>query len=77
MDQIIVDETFTRQLGATPSFVVDATGKRLGCFIPEADPALYKSVAPSVSDDELTRREDASGGRQLPEILNDLRKRTQ
>lgn len=77
MDQIIVDESFTRQLGAAPSLVFDATGKRLGCFIPEADPALYKNVGPSVPENELSRRERAGGGRQLPEILDDLRKRAQ
>jgi hypothetical protein len=77
MDQIIVDESFARQLGAAPSIVLDATGKRLGCFIPEADPTIYKTIRQSVSDDELTRRENAGGGRQLPEILDDLRKRAQ
>jgi hypothetical protein len=75
MDQIIVDESFSRQLGETPSIVIDTAGKRLGCFVPDADPALYKTVGPSVTDDELSRRERAGGGRQLPEILDDLRKK--
>ncbi len=77
MDQIIVDESFTRQLGPVlgPCVVLDSAGKRLGCFTPEADPSLYQGMGPSVSDDELERRERTGGGRTLTEILRDLRQR--
>ncbi|MCI0363493.1 MAG: hypothetical protein L0219_06390 [Phycisphaerales bacterium] len=77
MDQIVVDETFTRQLpGANaPCIVLDAAGKRLGYFTPEVDRAWYQGLEPSVSDDELKRREQAGGGRSLAEILADLQQR--
>ena len=78
MDQIVVDDSFTRQLlGANvPCIVLDSAGKRLGYFTPEVDPALYHGIEPSVSNEELNRRERAGGGRALSEILNDLDKRT-
>jgi hypothetical protein len=78
MDQIIVDESFTRQLGPAvgPCIVLDSAGKRLGCFTPEVDPSLYHGMGPSVSEDELDRRERAGGGRALTDILSDLRQRS-
>jgi hypothetical protein len=78
MDQIIVDNSFTRQMPAAlePCLVFDSTGKRLGCFIPEVDPSIYQGMNASVSDDELDRRERAGGGRTLDEVVNGLRKRS-
>jgi hypothetical protein len=78
MDHIVVDDSFTRQLpGAeVPVVVCDATGKRLGYFTPEIDATLYRGVEPSVSDEELSRRECAGGGRSVREIINDLNKKT-
>lgn len=77
MDRIIVDEAFTNQMpdALAPCLVFDSAGKRLGCFTPEVEPAWYQGVEPSVSDEELARRELAGGGRHLSEILADLRKR--
>jgi hypothetical protein len=74
MDQIIVDNSFTRQMPAAlePCLVFDSTGKRLGCFIPEVDPFIYQGMNASESDDELDLRERAGGGRPLPEIRGDL-----
>ena len=76
MDQIIVDESFARQLGISPCIVVDSAGKRLGCFIPEVDQSIYQGISASVSDDELDRREREGGGRTLGDVVNDLRKRS-
>jgi hypothetical protein len=77
MDQIVVDDSFTRQVPAAPGpcLVFNSAGKRLGCFTPDVDPNVYESIEPSVSDDELERRERAGGGRTLPEIINDLKHR--
>jgi hypothetical protein len=74
MDSIVVDDTFTNQLpeAMAPCVVFDATGKRLGYFTPEVDPSWYRSLEPSVSDAELTRRERAGGGRPLADIIADL-----
>jgi hypothetical protein len=76
MDRIIVGESFTRQLpdAPLPCLVFDSAGKRLGCFTPEVNLAWYQGVEPSVSNDELARRERLGGGRTLTEILNDLHK---
>ena len=77
MDRIIVDESFTSQLPAAlaPCLVFDAAGKRIGCFTPDVDPALYRQLEASVSEDELARREQKGGGRSLAEILSDLQQR--
>ena len=77
MDRIIVDESFTSQLpGAlAPCLVIDTAGNRIGCFTPNVDPALYQRLEPSVSEEELGRREQQGGGRSLREILNDLPQR--
>lgn len=77
MDRIIVDDAFTSQLpnAIVPCIVVDSTGHRLGYFTPECDPAWYQGFEPSVSDEEMDRRERAGGGRGLAEILADLGKK--
>jgi hypothetical protein len=76
MNQIIADQSMTRQLGGLvePCVIVDTTGHKLGLFCPEVDRSLYESVEPSVSSEELARRERAGGGRSLSEILADLGK---
>jgi hypothetical protein len=74
VDQIIVDDSFTRQLPTAlgPCLVFDSAGKRLGCFTPELDARLYQGVGPSVAIEELDRRERTGGGRSLVDILSDL-----
>jgi hypothetical protein len=77
MDRIIVDDSFISQLSdaLVPCLVFDSAGNRLGCFTPDVAPSSYQGVDPSVSEEELTRRERAGGGRALTEILNDLEQR--
>ena len=77
MDQIVVDDSFTKQLpeAITPCLVLDATGKRLGYFTPEVDGTWYEGLEPSVSEVELERREQVGGGRSITEILADLSQR--
>jgi hypothetical protein len=77
MDQIFVDDSFTRQLPAAqvPCLVFDSQGKPLGCFNPTVDASLYRGIEPSVSKEELDRREKAGGGRSLANILSDLQQR--
>jgi hypothetical protein len=71
MNQIIADQSMTQQLGALsePCVIVDTAGHKLGLFCPEVDRSLYEGVDPSVSSEELARRERAGGGRSLAEIL--------
>jgi hypothetical protein len=77
MDQIFVDDSFTSQLPAAqgPCLVFDSKGKPLGCFTPTVDASLYRGIVPSVSKEELDRREKAGGGRSLASILSDLQRR--
>lgn len=74
LNRIVVDDAFTSQLpnAIMPCVVFDTAGKRLGYFTPESDPTWYEGLVPSVSDEELARRERAGGGRSLSEILADL-----
>jgi hypothetical protein len=39
------------------------------------DASLYRGIEPSVSKEELDRREKAGGGRSLANILSDLQQR--
>jgi len=75
--QIVVDQSWTTQLQNVIEvcYIVNPTGKRLGMFCPEVDPGLYEGLEPSWSEEELTRREQAGGGRSLRAILADLEKR--
>jgi hypothetical protein len=77
MDQIFVDDTFTRQLSDTisPCVVVDSAGRKLGYFTRAVDQSFYEGLEPSVDEGELHRREQAGGGRPLADILRDLSKR--
>jgi hypothetical protein len=77
MNEIVADQSLTNQLRGLsgPCFVVDSAGTKLGLFCPEIDRSLYEGVEPSVSEEELSRRERAGGGRSLAEIIADLNKR--
>jgi hypothetical protein len=55
--------------------VLDSTGRRLGYFTPDINPAWYQGVEPAVSEEELARRERVGGGRSLKEIMADLQRR--
>jgi hypothetical protein len=52
----------------------DASGRRLGYFVPQIvfDPALYASVKSPIDEAELRRRYDEAGGYSLAEILKEL-----
>jgi hypothetical protein len=54
----------------------DDSGRVLGHFFPILDPAIYRSQEPQISEDEMTRRERAGGGRSLAAIMADLEKRS-
>lgn len=77
MTQVVIDESLTHQLRGLhePCVLMDSAGNKLGFFRPEIDHSLYEGLEPSVSDEELTRREREGGGRILAEIMADLEKR--
>ncbi len=49
--------------------IVDETGRLLGIFTPNVDPALLE---PQITSEEIERRLRQGGGRPLAEILRDL-----
>jgi hypothetical protein len=73
MTQLIVDPTTLNQLrlARTTLELVDDAGQVLGHFVP-ATPA---GKEPTISEEELQRREQRGGGRPLAPILADLEKR--
>jgi len=77
MSRLIVDpsmEAQLRNLGQTLE-VCDSSGHLLGHFVPALDLAHHRPMEPTISEEELTRREHADGGRSLAEILADLERR--
>lgn len=81
MTTVIVDKELREKLNGFEHEVVfcDESGRPMGRFLPEASfmKVLYERAGHMVTDDELDRAEKESGGRALPEILNDLRKYAQ
>jgi hypothetical protein len=58
MTRIVVDEALLSRLHnlAEPLELCDASGRVLGRFVPEFDPAEYEGLEPQISDEELDRR---------------------
>ena len=52
---------------------VDESGRLLGLFTPNVDPALLE---PQIGAEEIQRRPEQGGGRALEDILRDLEKRS-
>jgi len=74
MNRIVVTEPLNQQLRGLiePCELFDPAGNRLGYFRPDADRSLYDGLDSEETDEELTRRECAGGGRRLADILADL-----
>ncbi len=74
---IIADEQMQAKLGNgdEPVMICSADGTVLGYFTPTTPAPRKLNLQPQVSDEELTRREKAGGGRKLADILSDLEKR--
>ena len=72
MTRLTIDPALSAQLGASPHAIelYDPGGRSLGLFVPNK--ALYAKTKSPNSDEELTRRERAGGGRPLAEILADF-----
>jgi hypothetical protein len=71
MSEIKLDAATANVLRNATSSVtlVDAGGEVLGRFIP-----LERGPEPTISEEELQRREQSGGGRPLRDILADLEK---
>jgi hypothetical protein len=57
-----------------PLELCDPSGRVLGYFTPATDRKLYEAVQLPISEEELDRRDQQTGGRTLAEILRDLEK---
>ena len=74
MTKVILDPRTRAQfhdLKETLQFV-DESGRLLGLFTPNVDPALLE---PQIDADEIQRRLKQGGGRPLEDILRDLERR--
>lgn len=72
---VIADEKMTAKLDAAgePAMICTLDGRVLGYFTP-APPARL-NLEPQISEEELQRREQEGGGRNLADILRDLEAR--
>lgn len=77
MTQITAPSEFGDRLRSANDLVevCDEHGVVLGTFCPAVDKSLYEDLEPPLSLEELRRRASEPGGRPLPEILEDLRRR--
>lgn len=77
MTAIVIDKELREKLQKLGREVplCDETGSTLGWFVPEAEymKVLYERARHMVTDEELDQAESESGGRSLPDILNELR----
>jgi hypothetical protein len=75
MTKVVLDQRTRAQLHdlKEPLQFVDESGRLLGLFTPNIDPALLQ---PQVSEEEIQRRLAHGGGRPLADILHDLEKRS-
>jgi hypothetical protein len=78
MTKITVDPTTSALIRwvKEPVQFVDEDGLLLGTFTPIDKKSLYREVEVPVTDAEIRRRSEQSGGRTLAEILADLEKQS-
>lgn len=76
MNRVVVDETLRSKLENFRSRLelCDESGHVLGYLTPAVDPAMYQGVESPTSPEELQRRSQEGGGRELADILQDLEK---
>ena len=77
MTRVTLDAATCAKLGNLKKCLelCDESGRTLGYFTPAEDRSLYEGVQPTITDEQLERREREQGGRTLKEILTDLDKR--
>jgi hypothetical protein len=78
MNRIVIDQANAAKLesiGQQCAEIHDESGRLLGYFTPAVDHSLYEGVESPISAEELSRRIQQGGGRQLKEIIADLERR--
>ena len=75
MSDLVLPDAVASQLQGLPHLVnlYDASGKKLGCFVPAVDPSQYE-LEPELSDEELSRIEASSEWYSTDEVLRHLEK---
>jgi hypothetical protein len=73
MSEVILPETVANQLQGLSQvvYLCDATGKRIGSFVPKADPSEW-DIAPELSNEELRRIEQSSEWFSTDQVLRHL-----
>ena len=76
MSDLFLPDTFAAQLQglSQPIHLCDASGKKLGYFVPVADPSVYEGLEPDLSDQELSEIERSSEWYSTDEVLRRLEK---
>ena len=76
MSELILPETVAIQFQGIshPVHVCDASGKRLGCFVPAVDPSEYEILGPEPTEEELRRAEESDEWYSTDEVLRHLEK---
>jgi hypothetical protein len=76
MNDLVLPETVASQLQGLPYLVnlCDASGKKLGCFVPAVDPSQYEIIGPEPSEEELRLAEQSDEWYSTDEVLRRLEK---
>ena len=76
MSELVVPEAMAVQLQglAYPVNLIDASGKKLGCFVPAFDPSEYEILGPDPTEDELRETERSTEWYSTEEVLQHLEK---
>jgi len=76
MSELIVPEVVAAQLQGLyhPILLCDASGKRLGCFVPAVDWSQYEIVGPEPTEEELRRAEESDEWYTTDDVLRHLEK---
>ncbi len=76
MQDFVLPEAIATQFQglACPVHLCDASGKRLGCFVPAAKPSDYEGLEPDLSDEELGHIKESTEWYSTDEVLRHLEK---
>lgn len=74
MNEVVLPEIVASQLQGLPHPInlCNASGEKLGCFVPAVDPMQYEVVGPEPSDEELDRIEKSTEWYSTNDVLRRL-----
>jgi hypothetical protein len=76
MTEFVLPEIVATQLQgfAHPVNLCDASGKKLGCFVPAVDLSEYEVLGPEPTEEELRRAEESDDWYSTDDVLRHLEK---